>query len=217
MSIIKEVGLNYFLERWDKAFFKHEDNGRTCYINGGPSADRYGNNIGVQCTSIFGDIAKPQSEGIIIPETYFKDMSIFKTPPLGWRMANQGRYLAFFRRNNKVYRRGVCYDILQRWEAPSTTFLLNTGSISKDFFSRIEPTALMIMEPKYTPLHEGIAAMRKGELYSFAVSPNIAVIPDVDDTMALFFNTAKVGIVNKNNQVECKIPAVITMAEERAA
>jgi hypothetical protein len=118
-------------------------------------------------------------------------------------MSENGTYMAHFSRNNRAYHRGTSAKILFRKLSPSTQFLLDTENIDIKVYADNYVTTKMVMTPKYVPFREGLEKMRSGELFSFAISPTLAVIPEVDDQQALYCNTNKIGIVKPNGDIVC--------------
>ena len=92
---------------------------------------------------------------------------------------------------------------------------MNEGALSPDYYERPNSTISMIMKPEFVPLKEGIEKMKAGELFSFAASSNLAVIPAVDDGFAMYFNTNRVGTISKDGELTCTIPMVSNMIKEQ--
>jgi hypothetical protein len=202
MNMIQEVGNRHFFDRWAGCMFYDKD-GKPNYIRG-QAPD------GVIVGVIKGTASKPSMEEKILPNDMFQKLTMFKVPPLGWRATAEGRYMAFFNRNNKAYRRGVGASSLQRWISPATQYLINTKNISKEFYDKEIATVALIMMPEYHSLQDGLRLMRSGDLFSFAVSANLAVIPDKDEGKALYFNTNKVGQIMKDGTLNCSLPLIST-------
>lgn len=212
MNLVNEVGVSHFRERWESALFFNEG-GDPCYIN----SEATWISGTVACSVVKGTASKPKLEDANNPYECFKDLTMFKTPALGWRMAANGRYLVYLRRNNKAYRRGVSLTHVTGWLAPSTQLLVSTGDLSKDFYSRQSSRAMMIMKPEYMKLQQGLQAMRDGDVLSFAVSNNLAVIPDVDDKVSVYFNMSKVGTIGLDGSIVCNVPIIRSIIQEEMA
>lgn len=210
MNLVEELGANYFLDRFNRSMFLDPE-GRPAYINHGIPAGRGT----IPICSIEGPVTKPTVVEGTLPYDFFTGLSVFSVPPMGFRSANNGRYLAHFSRNNRSYRRGVSTDNLHRWLAPSSLYLMQEGALSYDYYDRPTSTILMIMQPEFIPLKEGIAKMKAGELFSFAASSNLAVIPAVDDSFALYFNTNRVGTIGADGSLSCTVPMISNMIKEQ--
>lgn len=210
MNLVEELGTSYFLDRFNHSMFLDPE-GRPAYINHGIPTARGT----IPVASIEGPVTKPSVIEGSLPYDFFKDLSVFAVPPMGFRSANNGRYLVHYSRNNRSYRRGVSTDNINRWVAPSSMYLMNEGALSYDYYDRPTSTIMMIMKPEFTPLKEGIAKMKAGELFSFAASSNLAVIPAVDDAFALYFNTNRVGTISADGSLSCTVPMVSNMIKEQ--
>jgi hypothetical protein len=187
-NIIDELGIQYSSERFGGCFFFTEDK-RPAYINTGT---RW-NNGSVPAIIVEGNVTKPTTLPTAIPNA------------LGWRMAAEGRYLVHLSRNNHAtINRAVSNQVLRRFISPATQFLQDTDNISTEYYSRTAQAALMVMRPEYTSLKDGVEAMRAGELFSFCSSPVVAVIPDMDDSQAIYFNTHKAATLDSKGTLHCK-------------
>lgn len=166
--------------------------------------------------AVGGATSKPTITKGVLPADYFKDFSVFQTPALGWRTANFGRYAAYFRRRNNTYNRALNAKSLASWLSPTTQFLAKEGGISLDFYTKDTTQTSMVMSPNYKPLEIGIKAMRDGKIFSFCVSPNIAVLPEAANKEALYYNTTKVGSIKPNGQIDCSLPQVMAVLKDNA-
>ena len=161
-----------------------------------------------------GTPGKASVEARTISPAFFKDMSVFFAPSLGWRHAANGRYLAYFSRNNRSYARGVTLSNLNVSLSATTLYLVNNQNISQSYYERSSVRTLLIMQPEFTPLTQGIKDMRDGKIVSFAASHNIAVIPDSEDEFRIMFNLNPVGRVLSNGNIECRVPIVEKVIKE---
>lgn len=203
MNLVQELGVDYVRQRFAGCMF-YDENGTPCFVNG----DRPWARLRVPISRVNGTPENHTVEDAVKPESFFKDLSVFHTPPLGWRMNADGTYMAHLRRNNKSYQRALATRVIQRQVSPATSFLIDSGNLDLFYYDQPTTTIAMVMIPKFVAFREGVEAMRNGELFSFCVNPNLAVIPDVNDQQALLFNTTKVGVVKKNGDVVCDIPQV---------
>lgn len=210
MSLIKELGIPYMMERFaDCMFYGPGDVPSYIYSNDNWPRGK------VRTIELRGEsYTNPEIVHSTLPESFFKDLSVFHTPPLGWRMSEDGAYLAHFRRQNKSYQRALATKVIQRTVSPATSFLIDTENLDGYSFSTKESTISLIMRPRYLNFREGLERMRNGDLFSFSVNCNLAVIPDVDDQQALLFNTTNVGIVKSNGEVVCDIPQVHKLIQD---
>lgn len=207
MNLVEELGRRYFAERFDGSFFKGPD-GSTCIVAG------LGND-GILANKVAGTVSKPALDSTEIPNDFFVDMSVFATPELGWRSAAQGKYLAFFSRNNRSYHRGTSHGNLHRDISPLSYWAAETGALNLPTYNKEATTAKLVMEPEYLSLTEGLAKLAEGELLSFCISANMAVFPEEEEMLALMFNNRKVGTVNLNGEITCNIPFIRSTLEEQ--
>lgn len=196
MNLVQELGVDYMRDRFGGCMFYNADK-TPCYIEAG---DTWANGK-IRVKVVSGTPENAVGKSLQVPYDFFSDLSVFSVPPLGWRTAEDGCYLAHFRRNNKSYQRAVAPKVLLRTLSPATQFLVDTDNVSEHKYANPEALTALIMLPKYLPFREGLEAMRKGDLFSFCVNPNVAVIPNVGKTQALYFNMTKVGVVNTAGEV----------------
>lgn len=211
MHLIRELGESYFRERFASCMFLDLD-GNAAYLN--ENSDWYDNQV--PCFTVTGPASKPVIAESRLPYDFFKDLSVFAVPPLGWRAAAQGRYLVHFSRNNRSYHRAIAPHILRRVVSPSTQYLLDTDSISSNYYERAAITVNLVMKPEYHTMQEGLALMRQGKLFSFCSSANVSVIPDTEGRQAIFFNTNRVGTVESNGTINCTVPVIQSLIEAQA-
>lgn len=203
MNLIKELSVGYFQERFGGCMFFDPDK-KASYID--TSRSWHKNEVGI--ITVSGTASKPVTEEAVLPYDFFTGLEVFGVPNLGWRSAAQGRYMVYMSRNNRAYHRGVSREVLQRWLSPATQFLIDTDNISEDYYTRVATTTSMVMQPEYVPFTEGVSMLKRGELFSFCTSANLAVIPDVGDDLAIYFNSNRVGSVKSNGQIDCTIPVI---------
>lgn len=201
-NLITELGAQFVRERFNHAML-YDDKGNPCYLETG----RNWNTGLVPVTAVTGTPDKPVIEKKGIPYAFFSSMSCFKVPDLGWRMAAEGRYLAHFRKNNKMnrtgYRRGFNPNNSEITVSPATLYLQETKNLSDTHYDKLEVQTLLVMRPEYMKFDEGIRMMKEGDLFSFAVSPVIAVIPDVNQGFMIFFNTRQVAKLTNKGTLVC--------------
>jgi hypothetical protein len=210
MNLLKELGRAYMQQRFYGSMFFDADK-NVCYISEDNS--QWTMPDAVPIIKLSGTVEKPKTERIQMPGDFFTDLSVFATPTLGWRMAAQGRYLAHYSKVTRSNHRGLAPNNITTYIAPSTQFLNTHGSISTEYYSRTSNVVQIIMRPEFVTLKDGIEAMNKGDLFSFCISPTLAIMPEVNNTKAIFFKTHKVGIVEEDGSINCKIPIVCKTLE----
>jgi hypothetical protein len=199
-NLVHELGDGYIRERFERTMFFDEKE-YPCFID----PERRADGKSIPIIRLTGTVEEPVSEKAMMPYDFFKDLGVFKIPDLGWRMANEGRYLAHFRRNNRMnqtgYKRGLTPANLEMFVSPATEYLQETDNLSINHYIKPEVEVLLVMKPKYVRFRDGIAAMQRGDLYSFCTSPMVAVIPSLNNTQAVYFNTRQVATIEKGDIV----------------
>lgn len=207
-NLLKELGQGYFTERFKGSMFKGPDDS-TCVIEEVEDSEQ------VLAKKLAGSVAKPVIESVLIPADFFVDMSVFATPELGWRSCAQGKYLAYFYRNNRSYHRGTAASNVDRNISEFSYWIASNDSLSLSYYGNDNITSKLIMEPEYISLTEGVAKIADGKLLSFCISASMAVHAEEDEVMALMFGPSKVGTININGEINCNIPAIRTVLEEQ--
>lgn len=206
MSLVQEVGERYMAERFAGCMFLNADN-KVCLINTDKRSNHWGPES-VRVTAVSGPVSKLTVEDVQVPTSFFKDLSVFKVPPLGWRTTNGGRYMAYFSRNNESYMRAVSVSNLIKVISQPTRYLINTGVISGEHYGRETATALLVLQPEYVKFRDGIQQMREGSILSFAVNQNVAVVPAADDKQYVYFNLKRVAVVEPDDSITCQDPVI---------
>lgn len=212
-NLVDYVGRNYFADRFKGCMF-YDPQGRPAYIDNNRQWPRGAVSVNI----VEGTADSYKVTETSLPHEFFKDMQILATPPLGWRMAGKGKYMVHLRRSNvgnrNGYQRGLNTRILEKTLSPVTEFMLDTDNLSEDPYVTEPAIVSMVMNPEYHRLKDGLELLREGELLSFCVNPNIAVIPDVNDNVAVLFNTKKVATINQKNHVKAASAVVSTIIGE---
>ncbi len=201
-NLLDELGAQYMVDRFSECMFYDADR-RVSVIDSSLAPNWNRDNVGV--ITLTGDVSNVTQTRGAIPKEFFKDMSVFGAPDLGWRMAAQGKYLAHFRRNNKSYHRAVAAgrrSNLLRTLSPVTQYMVDSENLNEEYYNSMHVTTMLIMQPSFIPFRQGLELMRRGELLSFCVSPNIAVIPDTKGRQSILFNTARVAMVEADGEVK---------------
>lgn len=206
-NLVEELGRGYFLERLrGSMFFKDKDT---------PAIITGANSEGVEVTTFSGQVGRISKQNEVLPNAFFKDQAMLAVPPLGWRSAMKGRALVFLSRlGRRTYTRGVGTHNLHSDMHPMSQFLIDKGALSYNYLTKPGTLTMLVMKPEYMPLSEGIKAIFKGEILSFAASPNIAIAPSSDKELSIYFNRNKVGVIDGNGNVNCKISIVNNLLEE---
>lgn len=194
--LIEKVGREYFNRRFSGSFFM-DDRKRPSIV--GRAADGM-----VNYTAITGSPRKIIRTARDLPYSFFSGLEVFGVPPLGWRSHSEGKYLAFYTRNNRSYHRGLSPDNIQVHPTAMTQWMLSSNNLTTS--QDPETLCFVALKPHFTPFAEGIQKMREGSLLSFAVSPTVAVVPTEDDKFSILFRQAKAGVVMPDNSVIVDVP-----------
>jgi hypothetical protein len=77
-----------------------------------------------------------------------------------------------------------------------------------EFFRRGNPFYMMILDPKYTTLQQGIKDVMAGKIPAFAMSADFACAPAADTPfLEVLFRERRIGTIDENGNIE------ITVAE----
>lgn len=216
-NLVEELGVNYFTDRFNQAVFLDKD-GRPAMVTRDRGSIEDGINVQVFTGEPVTGGSVVDSAPAKVPFSFFSSLKVFAVPPLGWRMSRDGSWLTYMSRanNHRRYYRGVTMDNLSQTAAPTSEFLMETGNISRKVVKSVPYAASLLMRPYYLPLRDGLAAMERGDIFSFAVSATIAVIPAAGGKRDILFNTRKVAEVSKDGEVSCINPMVETLIQDAA-
>lgn len=191
-NLVSETGRDYFYDRFGGSYFYGPDN-VVCMIDAN-ARNRSDTSIIVQrLEGVKERVRKVRAE---VPNDFFQDMSFLRAPPLGWRTAAKGKVLAYFSRNNHSYARGYNTKNVSPTWASHSEFLQRYGNLNLAYFSQDEAKGKLVMEPEYMSLSAGLQEMNAGRIVAFAVNPDVAVIPESEETYALLGRMGQVGSVN---------------------
>lgn len=206
MNLVQAFGESYFSNRFGGAFFLTED--------GTPAIIRSAGSRGVDCVLCQGTVESPKLLDIHIPKDYFSDMKLFDIPNMGWRAAGRGRFLAYIERNSGGYRRGTTRDSLDVGVSPMTAALEECGTLDVSNYTRESAIARMVLAPSFTPFTQGVQDILAGRIVGFAVSHNLAVYVQDDDTLAIMLGKRKVGSVDSSGKTTFVINNVESLLKE---
>jgi hypothetical protein len=187
MSIIKDVSVDYFVQRFNGSIFLGP-NGNVHFLDGG----RYTRDT-VTAKEITGEEFKATARSVSLPHDFFSDMNFLRLPPLGYRTAENGRYLCYFQRKNSSYTRGYTHGNATRSYADHTQYMFDMGKLEKERAEKPEVVASLLAKPRFFTIGEGLEEMNKGKLFCFANNPDIAVVPEDDNVYNVIFKQTHVA------------------------
>jgi len=159
----------------------------------------------VQAIKIEGTPEKLKQEDVMLSTDIFTGMAMLKHPPLGYRSAAAGQYLAFFSKVPTPMRKGLHMDRYLNVKVNELSkYLQSYTDISFQHYNVPEVKASLIWTDCFLPLHEGIKRMRGGELLSFVVDNNFAVVPDwkQTDNLVILYRDRAVGHIKPNGDIK---------------
>lgn len=209
MNMLQELGEDYFIQRFGGSFLRSPE-GKPAYIDTSRRCTREM----VPVCEVEGSTEKPTLNPILVPADFFADMSVLATPKLGWRAAANGKYMAYYSRNNRSYHRGVAPSNISRWIAPHTGALSEQETISLSYYARDSTLCKLVFDDKTMPLAEGLELLNNGKILGFCLQSELAVmVTGEDDIYELFSGNTCIGTVRSDGTIDMNInfdPSEIT-------
>jgi hypothetical protein len=197
-NLIESLGTDYFNQRFEGSMFRDPE--------GRPSFMEMASHNGVSVKSLTGVVGKLSTVSHLLPHAFFSGLEVFAVPDLGWRSVQGGRFLARLSRNNQSYARGVTFSNLRTYQHPMTTAMMEEGLLSSGYYAQRGVITKMVFDQEYLSLSEGLSLMREGDVLSFCISPNMAVVAEGDDVAGLLLGDNKVGTVSYDGTINCSVP-----------
>lgn len=199
-NLIQDLGSNYFNEFMPHALFSFEGKGYRVHTAVGD---------GVACYLMKGTTSKPSEEMVVLPFSAFDEgMSSLKHPPLGYRAAMDGQVLMYLNRTFSTRRGLQVRDISVSFHDVALQCARVRG-IDLDYFQGSDVKSHLVFDTNFTPFLEGFNAIKKGDIASFAVSPDFAVAPsDTVEYLEIMFRQRRVGTVSENGRVSFIVPTL---------
>jgi hypothetical protein len=197
-DLITELGATYCNDLMQGAMFLHEG---VPYEFERALAQLDGN-ILVSCTRYTDDADKPKPKVVQISSTVFTDWSTLAHPQLGYRMAADGRMLAYVTKIPGV-RRGISAGSLIITPHDVSWVCEENGLVDTNHFLNGTGKPAFVMCPKFFTFTEGIAKILKREIPAFAISADFAVAPNRDvKFLEVLYKQRRIGEVDeKGNAV----------------
>lgn len=210
MTIISTMGRDYFVRKFSSAVFFGPE-GEHCVLPhqalaGLKSASPFTVEGNVRAISVVGTAEKHSKRELILPQDFFDDMNKFSIPTLGYRTAAEGRVMFYASPIVRAYKKGVCLDAVRTDIAFHSRELMSAGAISSSYYSRPSTRAKMLLDPQYMSLSDGLRAMNDGDILSFALSPNLAIVPSDGENYLVHCKNQIIGEVTPDGTVQIQIP-----------
>ena len=195
-DLVTQFGTDWFNRKFAGTIFNYK--GVSCRVQMATTKGK------VLCRAVRRVDNKLVAADLSLPTSEFKSAERFRTRELGYRTAQNGKYLAFLRRNNSSYSRGVSVKDIHLLESPLTSALVDGGHIAANLSE--DELHLLVAHPTYLPLGTGLKLLLQGKVASFAVSPTVAVMPAPDsDKMLLLFCGKFAGHVEPDGTLSLQV------------
>jgi len=199
MNIVDDVGMNYFLDRFNGCIFLGE--------NGNPHilehirGQRIAQDANIRCLEVIGEGFKASVQRTEVSREFFSSLSFLKLPPIGYRMSEDGRYLCYFQRKNTSYTRGITTGNCVRSYADHTKYMFDMGKLNRIKAEEKQVLASILAKPRFHTLTEGVEHLNNGDLLCFVNSPDIAVVPENEELYNVMFKQVHVGNINPDGEL----------------
>jgi hypothetical protein len=202
-NLIQRLGADYCSQRMQGTLFLY---------NGDVHEFEYVNDNGKTITAQrhTGTPETSQTEVVNnIPADLFMGWKSLSWPTLGYRQAAGGQVLLTVGRRGSV-QRGLHRSTLYVQVHPVTHAAEREFGLDWRFFTQRAPLMLMTMKPTFTPFAEGLAAIMKGTIPSFAVSADFAVAPaEQVEFLEILFRGRRVGEVDASGNVSITAAGIL--------
>lgn len=199
-TLIERLGADYCTQRMNGTLFNHD--GATYEFVEVSGREVY-------CQKLTGTPEKPEVETAMVPGTVFKDWNALKWPTLGYRQAANGQVIMLVGRRNSV-QRGLHRQQLLPNVLPVTAACANQFGLDYHYFRQGAPLHLLVMQPKYTPFTEGMAAVMSGKMPAFVVSADFAVAPNEQvEFLEILFRGRRVGTISESGNINIEADSIL--------
>ncbi|UFK09561.1 hypothetical protein [Xanthomonas phage DES1] len=210
-------GNSRFYSKFNRSMFRDPDTGDICSVDSSNHGydGQPGNSIACRKLKRLASGRVASSwDRTAYPYNFFKDMSTFATPELGYRTGAAGKVLLYITRNPGTYHRGTSTAILSVESSDLTAWLASENVV--DLASEQSDTKLtdMVMNPEFLTMSQGLEAIRAGRIASFAINANVAVTPAEEESQDIWYKTRRVGKINSDGNIECSLKYINLISQE---
>lgn len=160
----------------------------------------------VLAQKITGTPEKIQIDEVQIPMEFFENISCLKHPDLGYRAAAGGQFLSYYIKIPSAVRKGVHVgnDTLKDVVSSLTSYIQHYTNFEYRSFQSNYARALMIYRPNFTSLQKGLAQIKAGEIISFVVDNNFAVVPHTEEGkyLKILYKIREVGEIDVDGTIK---------------
>lgn len=204
-NLIDSLGADYCNQRVAGALFVLEGN---AYMFQAVRWNEAGTALVVAAQKYSGTPEKQVVEIVELSPKVFTGWSSLSFPTLGYRQAAAGQVLMYLSRSNSVNRGLNWRDIRVSMHDVSYACEAAFG-IELARFTQGTTLNVMTLLPTYTPLMEGIAAVRAGKMPAFAVSADFAVAPVHDvPFLEILYRQRRVGTIDAEGKISLDVPGL---------
>lgn len=171
---------------------------------------------GIETVRYSGNMAKPSMEEVILPTNLLdKGFESLAHPDLGYRTAANGKLLLEFRQQQS-FRRGLQLGEIKIRYPPVTQYIADRFDIDLRYYNRGEVKALATIEPCFMSLAEGLQRVKDRDIFVFAISPKLAVMPcsRPKEYLEIVYDGRAVGNISPEGKITGKITKVNTIMEK---
>lgn len=206
-NLIEDLGVGYVNDNLSGALLFHNN---VPHLIQEVRSDR------ISTTAFQGNMAKPvQVAGVNLPAKLLdKGFESLAHPPLGYRTAAAGKVLLELK-NKQSFKRGLqLAEVITRFP-PVTTYIAERFDIDLAYYMRSDVKAVACVENCFIPLAKGLEMIKAGEIFVFAISPKLAVIPcsRPKEYLEIVYEGRPVGNISIEGVVTGKITNVKSIME----
>lgn len=194
MTLIQELGRDYFNEMCAAALFLHDN--EVCRVDFARSGTVHGYRYN-------NDEDNPETR-IEIPEAYFSGWKVFEYPRLGYRRVADNTVAHFTRQQST--RRGLRLESVNIQLTPLSTLLHNLGLVRAP---QPRQRALAIMKPRFDDFNRDLPRLLDGELSALVLSDTLLIEADTgqkSDHFNIYLRQHAIGRMDKRGSIEWEDP-----------
>lgn len=195
MSLIEELGRDYFNEMCINALLLHND---TVYKI-----------VNSTSSSVILENMEDRNveERLSLPHDFFTGWKVFAYPVLGYRRL--GEHVVGYANRRQSTRRGLRADSLNFNLCPSSNFLVQNGLARTP---NATERSVAAMKPKFDRYEEALPELLAGERCSIVLSDNLLIDTDCEGNNPLGFNvymrTRVIGRMDRRGRIRWTDPAL---------
>lgn len=141
---------------------------------------------------------------IMIAPDYFTGMMSLRYPQLGYRTAAAGQYLAYYSRIPTAVRKGLHLTQLKVEMSKLSRALEHYTGFDMEYYTNPSIQTMLIHKPVIMGWQEGLQKVKEGEIISFVVDENFAVVPSSHNKhyMMILYRDRMIGTLSEGGNIE---------------